>query len=63
MPRHKHGGEEDFKRVSVLLEDEQVDLLKELAAEYRKKLGKGWSFSAVVRVAVGDFLTKMGKMS
>lgn len=55
--------QEELKRVTVMLEEEQVELLKQLAVEYRAKLGKGWNMSAMVRVAVGDFLTKMGKMS
>lgn len=57
---HDH---EALKRVTVMLEEEQVEMLKELAEEYRAKLGKGWNMSAIMRVAVGDFLTKMGKMS
>jgi hypothetical protein len=54
---------EEFKRVAVLLEEEQVERLKELADEYRERLGQRWTMSAMVRVAVSDFLTKMGKMS
>ncbi|MBI5885097.1 MAG: hypothetical protein HZB85_00725 [Deltaproteobacteria bacterium] len=54
---------EALKRVTVMLEEEQVEMLKELAEEYQAKLGKGWNMSAIMRVAVGDFLTKMGKMS
>ena len=56
-------GHEEMKRVTVMLEEEQIELLKELAEEYRAKLGKGWNMSAIVRVAVGAFLTKMGKMA
>lgn len=54
---------EELKKVTVALEEEQIDMLKELAVEYREKLGQRWTLSAMVRVAVGDFLTKMGKMS
>jgi len=57
---HDH---EALKRITVMLEEEQVEMLKGLAEEYRVKLGKGWNMSAIIRVAVGDFLTKMGKMS
>ena len=60
-PPHSH--DEPLKRVTVMLEEEQVDGLRELAEEYRKKLGQRWTMSAIVRVAVGDFLTRMGKMS
>lgn len=59
----EHGHSEEFRKVTIMLEDEQVEALKELAAEYKKKLGQNWTMSAMVRVAVGDFLTKMGKMS
>lgn len=54
---------EPLKKVTVSLEEEQIELLKELAGEYRKKLGPKWNMSAMVRVAVGDFLTKMGKIA
>lgn len=54
---------EELKRVTVALEEEQIEKLKELAEEYRKKLGQRWTLGAMVRVAVGDFLTKMGKMT
>ncbi len=60
---HDHGHEEKLRKVTVSLEDEQIEKLKELAEEYKGKLGQRWTLSAMVRVAVGDFLTKMGKMS
>ncbi len=59
---HSHDHEE-YRKIEVLIEEEQLELLTALADEYREKLGKGWDLSAIVRVAVGDFLTKMGKMS
>jgi hypothetical protein len=55
--------EEPLQKVSIMLEEEQVEMLRELADEYRKKLGQRWTMSAMVRVAVGDFLSKMGKIS
>lgn len=63
---HSHGEHdhvEIFKKITVVLEEEQIEKLKELAAEYKVKLGQKWTLSAMMRVAVGDFLTKMGKMS
>ena len=57
---HEH---EEFKRISLLLEEEQVEMLRMLASEYKAKLGQKWTISAMVRVAVGDFLTKMGKFA
>lgn len=59
---HSHDAQE-YRKVEVLIEEEQLELLNKLADEYREKLGKGWNLSAIVRVAIGDFLTKMGKMS
>lgn len=56
-------GHEELKRVSILLEEEQIEQLKELAEEYKAKLGQRWTLSAMVRVAVGDFLTRMGRIS
>ncbi len=59
-----HGrGDEKFTEVTVKLETEQVELIEGLAEEYRKKLGPEWDLSAMMRVAVGDFLTRMGKIS
>lgn len=57
------GHEEELQKVSVMLEEEQVEKLRELAEEYKTKLGQRWTMSAMVRVAVGDFLTRMGKMT
>lgn len=59
----KDAGKEELVRFTILLEDEQIEKLRELAGEYREKLGQKWSVSAMVRVAVGDFLARMGKIS
>jgi hypothetical protein len=45
------------------LEEEHIEHLDELAKEYSKTLGQRWTRSAVVRLAVGDFLTKLGKIT
>ncbi len=59
-----HGDDhEEFKKITVELEEDALQKLKELAAEYKAKLNQRWTMSAMVRVAVSDFLTKMGKMS
>ncbi|MCK4739202.1 MAG: hypothetical protein KAT46_04560 [Deltaproteobacteria bacterium] len=65
MSNQEDGGHshDDFCEVTVTLEAEHLDLIQEVADEYAEKLGKGWDFSAIVRVAVGDLLTKLGKMS
>ncbi|MBI1911683.1 MAG: hypothetical protein HYS21_06740 [Deltaproteobacteria bacterium] len=63
---HGHGGhdhEEEYEELSVQLEKDQVEKLQELAGEYKKMLGQDWDLSAMVRVAVGDFLNKMGKIT
>lgn len=63
MARTKEETSEGLKRLTVTLEEEQVEMLKELAADYRERLGQRWTLSAMVRVAVGDLLTRMGKIS
>ena len=61
---HDHGHEEELREVTVTLEEEQIEALEEMAAEYRTQLGqKDWALSAMLRVAVGHFLTEMGKMT
>lgn len=61
---HGHGDhEEELREVLVTLEEEQIEALEEMANEYREKLGQDWDLSAMLRVAVGHFLTKMGKMT
>lgn len=68
---HDHGGhghghgdhEEELREVLVTLEEEQIEALEEMAKEYKDKLGQAWDLSAMLRVAVGHFLTKMGKMT
>lgn len=62
MAEHGSHGEE-LKDIMVCLEEEQIEALEELAIEYSVKLKQKWDLSAIVRVAVGDFLTKMGKMT
>lgn len=59
----EHSHSEVLKRISVMLEEDQVEKLKELAEEYREKLGQRWTLSAMMRVAVGDFLNRMGKIT
>lgn len=59
----EHDHHEELVKKTVMLEEDQVEMLNELAGEYKEKLNQRWSLSAMVRVAVGDFLTKMGKLS
>ncbi len=60
---HGHDHDEELKKISIMLEVDQIDALRELAEEYKKKLGQRWSISAMVRTAVGGFLSNMGKIS
>ncbi|MFQ5441838.1 MAG: hypothetical protein ACE5EB_03830 [Thermodesulfobacteriota bacterium] len=63
MSEKGHAHDEELRKVSIMLEEDQIVILKELAGEYREKLGQRWSMSAIVRVAVGDFLSRMGRIS
>jgi hypothetical protein len=55
--------DEELMEVLVTLEVDQIAVLEEMAKEYGAKLGQNWDLSAMLRVAVGHFLTKMGKIS
>ena len=57
-----HSHEEDVVELSVTLEEDQLEELKKLAKEYTKELNQDWDVSAVIRVAVGDFLNKLGRI-
>ena len=57
---HSH---DDFKEVLVSLELDHIRMLDEVASEYTERLGQDWDLSAVMRVAVGHFLTRLGKMA
>ncbi len=58
---HRH--EEKLVKISVNIEEDQLTLLRELASGYTRRLGQRWSVSAMVRLAVGDFLARQGKMA
>lgn len=58
-----HTHEEELKELTVTLEADQVEILEELAVQYSRELGQDWDLSAVLRVAVGHFLTKMGRIT
>lgn len=59
----EHSHSEVLKRVTIMLEEDQIESLKELAEEYKTRLGQRWTLSAMLRVAVGDFLNRMGKIT
>lgn len=54
---------EELQRCTIFLEEDQVEALDELAKEFQKNLKQKWTRSAVVRLAVGNFLTNMKKMA
>ncbi len=58
-----HSHDEELKELTVTLEADQVEILEELAVQYSGELGQDWDLSAVLRVAVGHFLTKMGRIT
>jgi hypothetical protein len=63
MSEHEdHSHDELFVELNVTLEEDQLEELKKLAAEYKKELDQDWDVSAVIRVAVGDFLNKLGRI-
>ncbi len=59
----EHSHDEELRPVTIELEADQIEALEELSREYARELGAQWDLGAVVRVAVGDFLTKLGKMT
>ncbi len=58
-----HSHDEELKELTVTLEADQVEILEELAVQYSSELGQDWDLSAVLRVAVGHFLAKLGKIT
>lgn len=60
---HAHGSCEKLQKITLNLEEDQVKVLKELAEQYSKELDQRWSVSAVARVAVGAFLTGIGRIT
>ena len=63
MGHSGHGCDEEIVRCTLYLEEEHLEHLDELAKEYSAMLGQRWTRSAVVRLAVGDFLTKVGRIT
>lgn len=63
MAKKKHEEMEELIRCTIFLEEEHIESLDELAKEFSKNLGQRWTRSAVVRLAVGNFLTNMKKMT
>ncbi|MBI5048178.1 MAG: hypothetical protein HZB54_04450 [Deltaproteobacteria bacterium] len=62
MTKTTNEEKEELKRCTIFLEEDQVEAIDELAKEFQKNLKQKWTRSAVVRVAVGNFLTNIKKM-
>jgi hypothetical protein len=64
---HGHGHEEHEQHglveVTLLLEDEHLDALDEVAAEISKELKQPWDRGAVVRLALSEFFSRRGKIT
>lgn len=54
--------QEKLVRTSLHLEEEVLEALEELAAEYTRETGKKWSRGAVVRLALSEFFSRRGKI-
>jgi hypothetical protein len=57
---HEHHG---LVEVTLLLEDEHLDALDEVAAEISKELKQPWDRGAVVRLALSEFFSRRGKIT
>ncbi len=57
---HEHHG---LVEVTLLLEDEHLDALDEVAVEITKELRQPWDRGAVVRLALSEFFSRRGKIT
>jgi predicted transcriptional regulator len=53
---------EKLVKTSVHLEEEVLEALEELAAEYSRETGRKWSRGAVIRLALSEFFSRRGKI-
>jgi hypothetical protein len=54
--------QEELKEVTILLEEEQIEALDELAEELSREFGQTWDRGAVIRLALSEFFSKRGKI-
>ena len=59
---HEHG-HHGLVEVTLLLEDEHIGALDEVAAEISKELNQPWDRGAVVRLALSEFFSRRGKIT
>jgi hypothetical protein len=67
---NKHGGhghegldQHGLVEVTLLLEDEHLDALDEVAEELTRDLKQPWDRGAVVRLALSEFFSRRGKIT
>ncbi|MCK5235628.1 MAG: hypothetical protein KAR06_01475 [Deltaproteobacteria bacterium] len=60
---HGHDHDDVLVEVKIELEEEHIEALNELAKKYSNELKQDWDLGAVVRVAVGNFLNTIGKLT
>jgi hypothetical protein len=64
---HGHGHEghdhHDLVEVTLLLEDEHLDALDEVAQELTRDLKQPWDRGAVVRLALSEFFSRRGQIT
>ena len=53
---------EELKEITILLEEEHIEALDELAGELTRDLGQLWDRGAVIRIALREFFSKRGKI-
>ncbi len=54
--------QESLKKVTVYLEEDQLEAIAQLAGELTSQFGQRWSRGAVLRLALSQFLTQRGRM-
>jgi hypothetical protein len=62
---HEHEEHENhgLVEVTLLLEDEHLEALDDVAAEITKELRQPWDRGAVVRLALSEFFSRRGKIT
>ncbi len=53
---------EELKEITILLEEEHIEALDELAKELSRDLGQPWDRGAVIRLALSEFFSRRGKI-
>ncbi len=56
-------GGESLKKVTIYLEEDQLEAIAQLAGELTSQFGQRWSRGAVLRLALSQFLTQRGRMA